>query len=490
MEVFPLVETQDILGGIRDILVEIQDFLAETEEEGVARLPGTEGELQASRPKQQLGLGKFLTCILYTHTSIVDAYDFRSAVEGAEKKPVQPAAAQERSIPEPAPVPASNQWAKGKPKIEYPQEKVVPPPPVQVQQQHPPPPSSVPSVPVPQPTTIASPPQQPQPQPPIQQLPSPLQAPAPQPQPAAASNEILAPIDQSPVTSSSWGGGQVENAAASNIKVPMHSANGSGSALQAHAPAHAAPVVGPSGGSRNAETLEKSQEGRFRERGAAPNTAETDNLRNNFASLNVGQQTKIEGAVPAQQAAATAAGMQTNASLAFSAPSTDTQQMPYSMPAQAGASGYGQPYPQYAPQYSQQFAQMQSNYPQAQDGEDFNAAGRMQGMGIGESGYAIAGGEAGVAQRGNSGNYGGKGAHGKQVQQPPQQAGMGMQQWQQAPLLNQYPGMMSNAAAAMYSQYAMAGIPTAQQVFTNDLRSHSFYTTSIHELTMAGILFR
>ena len=244
----------------------------------------------------------------------------------------------------------------------------------------------------------------------------------------------------------------------------MHSANGGGSALQTHAPAHAAPVVGPSGGSRTAETLEKSQEGRFRERGSAPTTAETDNLRNNFASLNVGQQTKIDGAVPAQQAAATAAAMQSNASLAFSAPSTDNQQMPYSMPAQAGASGYGQPYPQYAPQYSQQFAQMQSNYPPAQDGEDFNAAGRMQGMGIGESGYAISGGESGVAQRGNSGSYGGKGAHGKQVQQPQQQPGMGMQQWQQAPLLNQYPGMMSGAAAAMYSQYAMAGIPTAQQV--------------------------
>jgi hypothetical protein len=335
---------------------------------------------------------------------------------------------------------------------------------VPVQQQHSPPLSSVPAVPAPQPT-IASPQQQPQPQPQIQQLPTPL--PAPQQQPAAASNEILAPIDQSPVASASWGGAQVENAA-SNIKVPMHSANGGGSTLQTHAPAHAAPVVGPSGGGggggRNAESLEKSQEGRFRERASAPTTAETDNLRNNFASLNVGQQTKIDAAVPAQQAAATSAAMQTSASLAFSAPSTDNQQMPYSMPAQAGASGYGQPYPQYPPQYSQQFAQMQSSYPQAQDGEDFNAAGRMQGMGIGESGYPMSGGESGGAQRGNSGNYGGKGAHGKQVQQPQQQSGMGMQQWQQAPLLNQYPGMMSGAAAAMYNQYAMAGIPTAQQV--------------------------
>ncbi len=392
---------------------------------------------------------------------ISDTIDFGSSVEGAEKKPAQPAAAPERSIPEPAPVPASNQWAKGKPKIEYPQEKVVPPPPVPVQQ-HSPPPSSVPAVPAPQPA-IPSPQQQPQPQPQIQQLPTPL--PAPQQQPAATSNEILAPIDQSPVASASWGGGQVENAAASNIKVPMHSANGGGSTLQTHAPAHAAPVVGPSGGGRNAESLDKSQEGRFRERASGPNTAETENLRNNFASLNVGQQTKIDGAAPAQQAAASAAAMQTNASLAFSAPSTDNQQMPYSMPAQAGASGYGQPYPQYAPQYSQQFAQVQSNYPQAQDGEDFNAAGRMQGMGIGESGYAMSGGESGGAQRGNSGNYGGKGAHGKQVQQPQQQQGMGMQQWQQAPLLNQYPGMMSGAAAAMYSQYAMAGIPTAQQVY-------------------------
>ena len=357
----------------------------------------------------------------------------------------------DRPIPEPAPVPASNQWAKGKPKIENPQEKIVPPPAVQVPQQHAPVPP--PPIPAPQPVA-ASPQQQPQqPQLTVQQLP-PLPAPAQQP-PPAATNEILAPVEQGSVTPPSWGAGQVETAAASNIKVPIHTTNGGAAALASHTPAHSAPAIGSAGASRSADTVDKSQDARYRERTSVPtNTTETDSLRNNFASLNVGQQTKLDVQNPTPQPASTPA-VQSNGQLPFSSAQAEGQQMPYTMP-QAAASAYAQPYAQY-PQYSQQFAQMQSTYAQGQEGEDFNA-GRMQG--IGDAGYGMSGADSGVGQRGNAGNYGGKGAHGKQVQQPPQQPGIGMQQWQQGPLMNSYPGM----AAAMYNQYAMAGIPAAQQV--------------------------
>ena len=322
----------------------------------------------------------------------------------------------DRPIPEPAPVPASNQWAKGKPKIENPQEKIVPPPAVQVPQQHAPVPP--PPIPAPQPVA-ASPQQQPQqPQLTVQQLP-PLPAPAQQP-PPAATNEILAPVEQGSVTPPSWGAGQVETAAASNIKVPIHTTNGGAAALASHTPAHSAPAIGSAGASRSADTVDKSQDARYRERTSVPtNTTETDSLRNNFASLNVGQQTKLDVQNPTPQPASTPA-VQSNGQLPFSSAQAEGQQMPYTMP-QAAASAYAKPYAQY-PQYS--------------------------------------GADSGVGQRGNAGNYGGKGAHGKQVQQPPQQPGIGMQQWQQGPLMNSYPGM----AAAMYNQYAMAGIPAAQQV--------------------------
>ena len=370
----------------------------------------------------------------------------------------------ERTIPEPAPVPASNQWAKGKPKIENPQEKVIPAPSIPVPQQAAPPAAISPPQQV-----SASPQQQPQqPQPTIQQLPTPLPPPAQQSVTAAVSNDLPAAIsDQGSVGSGSWGASQVESAAASNIKVPIHTSNGGAAALPSHTQAHAAPVIAPAGATRSAEAIDKTQDGRYRERSSVPTAAETDNLRNNFASLNVGQQAKIEGQLPAQQAG-TASGIQSNGSLGFSSAPSDNQQMPYSMPSQAGANAYGQPYPQYPPQYSQQFAQMQSAYPQSQDGEEFNSSR----MGIAEAGYGISGADSGVAQRGNTGNYGGKGAHGKQVQQPPQQPALGMQQWQQGPL--SYPGM-----AAMYGQYiagmsgmsgmpamsAMSGMPaTAQQV--------------------------
>jgi hypothetical protein len=491
-----LLEVEDfLLGGTEDSPVETGVSPGEMEDSPqavtgvVEKVRGGAEEQEMlenqSRPRPPLAIGKHISLELYL--LIVDkSFSLGRAgaaapADGGEKKQAQPAAVAERPIPEPAPVPASNQWAKGKPKIENPQEKIIPPPVISVPQQPAPPP-----IPAPQ-SVSASPQQLPQQSQPIQQLPTAL-PPAQQAPSAAVSNEIPSAInDQGSVGSGSWGSSQPEAATASNIKVPIHSANGAAAALPSHAPAHTAPVVGSTGAAR-AESIDKSQDARYRERSSVPTATETDTLRNNFASLNVGQQTKIEGQVPAQQSS-TAATMQSNA---FSSAPSDNQQMPYGMPGQTGTNTYGQPYPQYAPQYNQQFTQMQTSYPQTQDGEEFNPSR----MGMTESGYGISGADSGqVAQRGNAGNYGGgKGGHGKQVQQPPQQPALGMQQWQQSPLA--YNGM-----AAMYGQYmagmsgipamsamsGMSGMPAAQQVSCNWMVWVDFFVSNCHVLRSAYV---